>query len=82
MGWRAEGRAQVARDVRGGVLADAVGYGKTAITLGLIDASPASPPMLERFKGKAIDVKATLIVVPKHLMKQWPNELRKFLGNK
>jgi hypothetical protein len=32
--------------VRGGVLADAVGYGKTAISLGLIDAAPKPPPRL------------------------------------
>ena len=56
-------------------------YGKTAISLGLIDASPKAPPMEPRFEGKAIAVKATLIIVPKHLMKQWPSELAKFLGS-
>lgn len=30
--------------VTGGVLADQVGYGKTAIILGLIDSSPLTPP--------------------------------------
>ncbi|PIG80558.1 C-5 cytosine-specific DNA methylase, partial [Aspergillus arachidicola] len=35
--WRAEGKVCVEKTVRGGVLADDVGYGKTAITLGLID---------------------------------------------
>ena len=37
--WRAEGKAQRRVLVRGGVLADAVGYGKTAITVGLIDCT-------------------------------------------
>jgi hypothetical protein len=39
LGWRAEGRARRAVHIRGGVLADQVGYGKTAITLGLIDCA-------------------------------------------
>ena len=38
-GWRAEGRAQQPVHICGGVLADEVGYGKTAITLGLIDCT-------------------------------------------
>jgi hypothetical protein len=37
--WRAEGRAQREQLVRGGVLADEVGYGKTAIILGVIDCA-------------------------------------------
>jgi site-specific DNA-cytosine methylase len=84
LNWRAEARVQVPVMVRGGVLADAVGYGKTAITLALIDAewrnqAPKLPPHLQ---GKAIPCKATLVIVPKHLMAQWPNELNKFLGNR
>jgi hypothetical protein len=39
MGWRAEGRVRRPTLVRGGIVADQVGYGKTAITLGLIDAA-------------------------------------------
>ena len=84
LGWRAEARVRVPVMIRGGVLADAVGYGKTAITLALIDAewrseAPKLPPHLRR---KAIPCKATLVIVPKHLMAQWPSELRKFLGNR
>ena len=37
--WRAEGRVQMPIDVSGGVLADDVGYGKTAITLALIECA-------------------------------------------
>ena len=44
LGWRAEAKVEVERTVRGGVLADQVGYGKTAITLGLIDATASQPP--------------------------------------
>ncbi|KAJ1459723.1 hypothetical protein M885DRAFT_613323 [Pelagophyceae sp. CCMP2097] len=101
LGWRAEARVQVSTRVRGGVLADAVGYGKTAITLALVDETRrAEPPELpaylktqrRRSDGfpdeaadpglRAIPCKATLIVVPKHLMAQWPAELKKFLGKR
>ncbi|KAG6836770.1 hypothetical protein H0H93_003548 [Arthromyces matolae] len=84
LGWRAEGRAQRPVYIRGGVLADQVGYGKTAITLGLIDC--ASADVKEEFKRKGdiagkIPVKASLIVVPPHLTRQWKNEIEKFTGN-
>eukprot|EP00026_Physarum_polycephalum_P000576 Phypoly_transcript_00577.p1 GENE.Phypoly_transcript_00577~~Phypoly_transcript_00577.p1 ORF type:complete len:1459 (+),score=393.26 Phypoly_transcript_00577:191-4378(+) len=78
LGWRLE--AQVIRPVlvRGGIIADQVGYGKTAITLGLIDAAPV-PPHKNLFGH--IPLKATLIVVPPHLMRQWPNEISRFTGD-
>ncbi|GAA6010842.1 hypothetical protein JCM11491_004561 [Sporobolomyces phaffii] len=80
MNWHAEARATREVTVRGGVVADAVGYGKTAITIGLICArrSHDSKPTPE--KGR-IAVKATLIVVPKHLTKQWPKEINKFTSS-
>ena len=79
LGWRAEGKAVRPVLVRGGVLADEVGYGKTAITLGLIDCSqPAQYP--EPTITGVIPSKATLIVVPSHLGNQWPSEIEKFLG--
>lgn len=58
-----------------------MGYGKTAITLGLIDASePVNglPPPLQ--SNQLLPTKATLVIVPGHLMGQWPSEVRKFLG--
>jgi len=54
-----------------------VGYGKTAITIALICARRKHDADPKPEKGR-IAVKATLIVVPKHLMKQWPKEINKF----
>lgn len=79
LGWRAEGRAIRPVMVRGGVLADEVGYGKTAITLGLIDCSHPAPYPKTTGPG-VVPSKATLIVVPSHLGNQWPSEIEKFLG--
>ncbi|CAO1624507.1 unnamed protein product [Parajaminaea phylloscopi] len=82
--WCAEGRARREHIVRGGVIADAVGYGKTAISLALIatqkekEAEKAVKPV----HAGLIDTKATLVIVPPQLCKQWENEVHKFLGKK
>ncbi|KAI9836785.1 MAG: hypothetical protein M1819_000950 [Sarea resinae] len=83
MGWRAEARARKGVTVRGGVLADQVGYGKTAITLGLIDSQFGKQASLnpDQFPGQ-IAVKATLVAAPTHLTHQWRDEITKFLGTK
>ncbi|KAG0146890.1 hypothetical protein CROQUDRAFT_656689 [Cronartium quercuum f. sp. fusiforme G11] len=82
LGWRAEGKAERPVLIRGGVLADEVGYGKTAITIGLIDATlkdPLPPVPCSQLEG-FIRLKATLIIVPAHLSGQWPTEFAKFTG--
>ncbi|KAJ9242829.1 hypothetical protein DTO271D3_569 [Paecilomyces variotii] len=85
MMWRAEGKAMVEKVVRGGILADEVGYGKTAVTLGLIDTqSQIDKRRLIKDAGLvdgSIPLKATLIIVPQIMVKQWQAEIRKFLGN-
>ncbi len=79
-----EGKAERPVRISGGVLADEVGYGKTAITLGLIDTSfetfTKSQSGLSAH-GK-IHTKANLIVVPAQLTRQWASEVHKFLGEK
>lgn len=84
MGWRAEGRAERSNLVFGGVLADEVGFGKTATTVGLIDATLETPkPDLDDGVGAShISINATLIFVPGHLCKQWPTEIEKFVGKR
>ncbi|KAG5638137.1 hypothetical protein H0H81_001656 [Sphagnurus paluster] len=85
LGWRAEGHAQRLVHIRGGVLADQVGYGKTAITLGLIDCTSKSTEKEFEKKGKIpgkISVKGTLVIVPPHLTKQWASEVKKFTNKR
>ena len=61
-----------------------VGYGKTAITLGLIAAAtcPPCPSQTAATPQGLFQTNATLVIVPGHLMGQWPNEIKKFLGSK
>ncbi|KAI9683648.1 MAG: hypothetical protein M1829_004953 [Trizodia sp. TS-e1964] len=84
LGWRAEGRATKEIVVRGGVLADQVGYGKTATTIALIDYQfkNGKKPDLEFKDDGKIPTKATLIVVPAHLINQWGKEVNKFMGGR
>ncbi|KAL8287458.1 hypothetical protein RQP46_003316 [Phenoliferia psychrophenolica] len=79
-GWHAEVKATRSVLVRGGVLADEVGYGKTAITLALISAQLAATDVSD--DPERIGLKATLIVVPGHLIEQWEAEITKFTGDK
>lgn len=81
LGWRAEARVRRTRSVRGGILADEVGYGKTATTLALIDTlKDRAEKYAEVESPGCISVKASLIIVPPHLVHQWKGQARKFLG--
>ena len=62
------------------ILSFQVGYGKTAITLGLIDSAGKAPSIPEDYRSGHIETGATLVIVPAHLMGQWPAEIQKFLG--
>ncbi|KAF2747169.1 hypothetical protein M011DRAFT_494638 [Sporormia fimetaria CBS 119925] len=87
LGWRAEARAQAEVTIRGGILADLPSFGKTVTTIGLIESEFAENKAETLVKtnaqsnpGGLVDVAATLIVCPSHLVKQWSDEFLLFLG--
>ncbi len=61
----------------GGILADEMGLGKTITSLSLVALNPCTNN--ESFKRDLIVTKATLIVCPSHLSKQWESEVKKIL---
>ncbi|KAL8726041.1 MAG: hypothetical protein Q9181_006194, partial [Wetmoreana brouardii] len=63
----------------GGVLAQEVGFGKTAVILALIDATQRTTVMPAETYGK-IGTSATLILVPPTIVRQWRGQVDKFLG--
>jgi hypothetical protein len=86
---RLEAKVECTRHIRGGVLADEVGYGKTAVTLALFDSDASNHDGTNRLpkpafaKGdRKIKVKATLVLAPAALLKQWHSELNLFLLKK
>ncbi|GAB7347637.1 hypothetical protein MBLNU459_g4506t1 [Dothideomycetes sp. NU459] len=94
LGWRAEARAQAVTHVRGGILADHPGFGKTVTSLALIKAefddhinhASVTGAMRDLHEGQRVGVAApikiaaTLIICPSHLTNQWHTEVVKFLG--
>ncbi len=63
--------------LKGGLLADKMGYGKTATTIGLLSESRGESQSPEGY----IYNPATLILCPPHLVGQWEDEFFKFLGD-
>ena len=61
---------------KGGILADEMGLGKTISMIALIHSNPA-PSNLEQLYNNKIITKATLVICPSHLAKQWENEIKK-----
>ena len=70
---------QLKLTTKGGILADEMGLGKTISCIGLIHLNPSTNT--EQFKEclniKKINTKATLIICPSHLVKQWYTEIQK-----
>ena len=63
----------------GGILANKIGFGKTATTLGLIDTTLKKPRNSACEPDGFIPAKGTLILVPSNLHVQWLSEIGKFL---
>lgn len=89
--WRAEVRAQIDVNVRGGICADHPGFGKTITSLGLIHSHLSAgqdivDDLQHRQTSKStkglIATQATLIVAPHTLIKQWESEIHDKLGYK
>lgn len=81
--WRFQ--LQLLYQLRGGVLADRIGFGKTACVLGLVSSQPLvgwAEIMQRRPHAGLIPSRATLVVVPPHLVHQWYEEALKFFGAK
>ncbi|CAE8717504.1 unnamed protein product [Polarella glacialis] len=82
--WMLELRAIASYPVRGGILADQVGYGKTATTIALISATlgaprPEVPAASGTNRARLKSATGTLVLMPTNLLYQWLNEISKFL---
>jgi len=65
----------------GGVLGDRMGYGKTATTIALVAAEQQRRVPLNPEPDQYVSSRATLILIPSHLLRQWVDEFKKFLGS-
>ena len=80
VGWCLIGKASKTSPLRGGVLGDAIGSGKTVVTIALIlKGAKAARANRNVDKGRS---GATLIVVSPGLVKQWDDERKKFTKNR
>jgi len=68
-------------NTKGGILADEMGLGKTITVLSLISSNPSTNTSRMGYSSKdeywKINSKATLIICPSHITKQWENEAKK-----
>jgi SNF2 family DNA or RNA helicase len=80
LGLRIEGRATMPTHGNRAVLADGVGFGKTAVVLArLLDKTGDTAPIGELTEEGKMTSKATIVFVPPHLVGQWMEEKDKFI---
>ena len=73
-GWSLIAKAQRDARISGGVIADAIGAGKTVISIALILQGLEKSRKVNGPRQSS----ATLVVVPSHLIRQWESEFDKF----
>ena len=74
-GWSLIAKATRTNKIRGGVIADAIGAGKTVISIALILRGIDKARAARKGPEKS---SATLVVVPPGLLDQWVREIKKF----
>lgn len=79
VGWIFEAKAEVNRKLPGGVLADEMGAGKTVTTIALVAAGKEQKTSIPREQHAT---RASLVMAPPTLIKQWDEERKKFTGNR
>jgi len=62
---------------KGGILADEMGLGKTITSIALIISNPSPNNLPNINMNNKINSKATLIICPSHLAKQWEREIKR-----
>jgi site-specific DNA-cytosine methylase len=89
LGWRLESEASTEVHVKGGILADHAGFGKTVTSLALIHsefkARGGIKGILKEMHASSnddrrVDIAATLVICPSNLVEQWANEVRRLLA--
>ncbi|TIA64800.1 hypothetical protein D6C77_01186 [Aureobasidium pullulans] len=96
LGWRLEAQASARVHVKGGILADHAGFGKTVTSLALIQSEFSEKSSADHIKAGmrnlSIDIEedgkqvklhklaATLVICPPNLVHQWEGEIELLLG--
>ena len=81
VGWLLEGKAELTSAIRGGVLGDVMGGGKTATIIALVAKGIEKNRKNPQIKLSDNASRASLILVPDNLLGSWMNEIEKFTGN-